>query len=157
MLRAKTFLIMEEKKILPRNSDWEEKYPLHPQGKWWKLPAGLEPSKKMQNSAEGGRLVWWRKSSCFKALWTQSLFLSRNCCPLWGERAPFGNPKAAYREKYLWKSPDLFILPHVMEATPSSRITANPGDGNPLPTDQTTVWQKPSHSHSPSMKSFNPV
>lgn len=32
MLSAKTFLIMEEKKILPRISDWEEKYPLHPLG-----------------------------------------------------------------------------------------------------------------------------
>lgn len=68
--------------------------------------------KKMQKSAEGGRLILWRQNSCLKPLWTRSLFFI--CCPLWGERAPFGNPKAAYREKYQWKSPDLFILPQVM-------------------------------------------
>lgn len=66
MLSAKTFLIMEGKKILPRISDWKEKSPLHPVIKvTWR---GIFPSKKMQKSAEGGGLVFGRQNSCLKPL-----------------------------------------------------------------------------------------
>lgn len=154
MLSAKTFLIMEEKKILPRISDWEEKYPLHPVIKvTWRAGA-------LQKDAEicRGRRTGIRKTKfLFKAfLNSASLFYLGTSALSEGRRLGLEILKLP-TEKNITGKVQIYLSSHTSGGCPWSGITANPGDGNPLPTDQTTVWKKPSHPHSPTMKSFNPV